>query len=345
MVKTYIKDESISFIRFIAMLMIVTCHIMQYLNNELAWWFNVGVQIFFIISGFLYGQKEIYNWHDWIKKRFKKILSTYYIYIIIISVVYLIFARELFSIKQTLKNILCVQHFIGGIVGLEHLWFISFIMVCYLITPILQSLYENILKDKSEIRFWSVFLLIIALIQFISIIGVININIPNLLCYIIGYFISRRYFNLNYKDKNDKLKISYITIIFTLLAIVTNAIVIYIRYIKKVEGMELGNLFFDYSHMLLGVSIFFVIYWICKNINLQQSKLLNFSDKYSFEVYIVHQFYILGRFSMMGLTPILLINILLIAFMIIISAFTLKYLTNIGFIFFDTKKQFKVILD
>ena len=218
-------------------------------------------------------------------------------------------------------------------------------MVCYLIAPIVQSLYENILKDKSEIRFWSVFLLIIALIQFISIIGVININIPNLLCYIIGYFISRRYFNLNYKDKNDKLKISYITIIFTLLAIVTNAIVIYIRYIKKVEGMELGNLFFDYSHMLLGVSIFFVIYWICKNINLQQSKLLNFSDKYSFEVYIVHQFYILGRFSMMGLTPILLINILLIAFMIIISAFTLKYLTNIGFIFFDTKKQFKVILD
>ena len=32
---------------------------MQYLNIELAWWFNVGVQLFFVISGFLYGGKTI----------------------------------------------------------------------------------------------------------------------------------------------------------------------------------------------------------------------------------------------------------------------------------------------
>lgn len=39
-------DYSISLIRLIATLFIITCHIMQYLTIELAWWFNVGVQIF-----------------------------------------------------------------------------------------------------------------------------------------------------------------------------------------------------------------------------------------------------------------------------------------------------------
>ena len=39
-------DRSISVIRLIAFSFIITCHIQQYLNINLAWWFNVGVQIF-----------------------------------------------------------------------------------------------------------------------------------------------------------------------------------------------------------------------------------------------------------------------------------------------------------
>lgn len=329
MVNVNKKDINISFIRCIAMFMIVLCHILQYMNNELAWWFNVGVQIFFIISGFLYGQRQIENWYDWIKKRLKKILSPYYIYIILISAVYFLFARDLFNFKQIIKNVLCVQHFIGGMIGLEHLWFISFIIICYFITPILQSVYENLLKDKSEILFWITFIFIIVSLQFISFIGIINVNIPNLSCYIIGYFISRRYCNLDYKKSTDKVKLSYLSVLFTLLSIINNGIVIYMRYIEKVEGMKSGNLFFDYSHMLLGLSLFFIIYLLIKNHDLKQSKLIDFSDKYSFEIYIVHQLYILGRFSLMNLTPIMPINILVILFMIVISSVILKYLTNI----------------
>jgi len=35
-------DYSVSLIRLIATIFIITCHIMQYLSIELAWWFNVG---------------------------------------------------------------------------------------------------------------------------------------------------------------------------------------------------------------------------------------------------------------------------------------------------------------
>lgn len=54
-------DLGISFCRYIAMNFIVACHVLQYYDNELAWWFNCGVQIFICISGFLYGQRRIDN--------------------------------------------------------------------------------------------------------------------------------------------------------------------------------------------------------------------------------------------------------------------------------------------
>lgn len=48
------------------MLSIVTCHIFQAYNIPI--WgciFNVGVQIFFVLSGYLYGYKTIDNWKSW----------------------------------------------------------------------------------------------------------------------------------------------------------------------------------------------------------------------------------------------------------------------------------------
>ena len=59
------KDNAISMLRFISMLMIIACHICQHYEIELAFWFNVGVQVFFMISGFLYGQKDINNPFAW----------------------------------------------------------------------------------------------------------------------------------------------------------------------------------------------------------------------------------------------------------------------------------------
>lgn len=77
------KDYSISFVRFIAMICIISCHIMQrdgfstYIYGariEWAWWFNVGVQMFLFISGYLYGQKDKIDTVSFYKKAFPKIL-------------------------------------------------------------------------------------------------------------------------------------------------------------------------------------------------------------------------------------------------------------------------------
>ena len=76
------KNVAISYIRLISMLMIISCHILQGLNLRLAFWINVGVQIFFFVSGFLYGERVVLNIKDFYIKRTKKILlPTLYIYI------------------------------------------------------------------------------------------------------------------------------------------------------------------------------------------------------------------------------------------------------------------------
>ena len=47
------RNYNISVIRGIAVCMIVSCHIFQGLHIELAYWMNVGVQIFLCMSGYL----------------------------------------------------------------------------------------------------------------------------------------------------------------------------------------------------------------------------------------------------------------------------------------------------
>ena len=59
------------------MVLIIACHFLQYYGNELAWWLNVGMQIFFVVSGFLYGNKNINDPIQFIKQRLKKILIPY----------------------------------------------------------------------------------------------------------------------------------------------------------------------------------------------------------------------------------------------------------------------------
>ena len=61
------KDWSISTIRMLAMCSIVACHLCQLYGLPAAWVLNIGVQVFLMISGWLYGLRpdfsDIRNWY------------------------------------------------------------------------------------------------------------------------------------------------------------------------------------------------------------------------------------------------------------------------------------------
>ena len=133
------KNYSISLLRLIAMLFIVLCHFFQYYGVEWAWWFNVGVQMFFCISGFLYANKRIESTIDFFSKNLLKILIPYFCFLLPIIVVYFFFARDSITIASVASALLTN----GVIEGIGHLWFIPYILFCYLITPYLQALAEK----------------------------------------------------------------------------------------------------------------------------------------------------------------------------------------------------------
>ena len=57
---------------------------------------------------------------------------------------------------------------------------------------------------------------------------------------------------------------------------------------------------------------------------------LTFTDKYSYETYLVHQFFILGPMSLMGITGILPVNIVIIYGCIILASVILKRMEAIA---------------
>ena len=183
----------ISAIRFVAMIMIIACHICQYFDSQWAWWLNVGVQIFLVLSGFLYGSKDIKEPIKWLKRNINKILLPYYIFILISISLYYIFAPNLISPKRIIEALFCV----GTIQGIENLWFVGYILFCYLLTPYLAIL-TKYLKDKSKkhniivlLLFFLIFFIISDLIDF-------YFKPDKILCYFIGYFVA--FFTKNYGD-------------------------------------------------------------------------------------------------------------------------------------------------
>lgn len=103
------KSPTISLIRMLAMLSIIACHFCQYYNNEWAWWLNIGVQVFFILSGYLYGNKDIADSIGWIKRQFIKILVPYYIFLIPTIIAYLFIAPESLGISTVIGSLFTVS--------------------------------------------------------------------------------------------------------------------------------------------------------------------------------------------------------------------------------------------
>lgn len=319
------KDASISFIRLMAMSFIVACHFLQYYDNGLAWWFNVGVQIFLCISGFLYGQKEISDSLRFIEKNFVKILVDYYIVIIISAIFYRIFHPELISKAIFLNMVLCRE----TIQGMGHLWFISAILFCYLITPFLYRL-MNKLEGCSYHQGLFVYILLLIICHLVIEKHLQYIMAPAVICYMVGFFLGRL------KKNSMKNRFFHIFLANLIIALLMNSLQIYIdhfhgnvfKFIDTKSNLYIS--FCDYAHVSLGILIFTLLYIALRNIHFNRFRgILKASDKYSFDVYLIHQIFILGPFCMENITAYPFFNIILILTIVSILAFALQHASNV----------------
>lgn len=192
--KASVKKEyfyNISLLRMLAMLSIVVCHILQYYGHILAWWFNVGVDVFFVISGYLYGlrnyefanAKECFSFaKEFYRKEFLKLIIPYYLMLIVVIPLYVLFKVN--SLAQ-LAELIVFQN--SGVNGFGHLWFFHYIFVCYFLTP-----FWYFIPEKK----WKTSMLMILLSVFFCLAGGGGVWYA---CYLFGILVARL-------DKNSEIQ-------------------------------------------------------------------------------------------------------------------------------------------
>lgn len=299
------RDVSISMVRVLAFLSIITCHIMQYYNFELAWWFNVGVQVFLGLSGYLYGKKDVIDDIEFYKKQFIKILVPYYLVIILVIVAQLIFAQSEISIIKTVKALLVY----GTIKGGEHLWFIPTILFCYIITPLINRI-NNKIFDKNNPLIYIAY--VIVLISFLIKLFVNYFNPAWIICFYIGNVMGKN----EIKGKLNRNIAKNLVFPITVFLISIQITISYILKIKMSGIMNsLFNIMCNYGHTFLGISLIIILLNLFRR-NFQVNNIILkpilFLDSISYEGYLVHQFFILGPFSILSIISFPVVSIVLI---------------------------------
>ena len=202
--------------------------------------------------------------------------------------------------------------------GAEHLWYLTIAMVCYFITPILDKNKYKLNKQKLIVFFvvYVVFQLIMSYFiheqfgRYLILIGL----------YIVSYLIS---FYWNSKSIDFKMFILYcIGLIFA--------------FAFRILGIIMfdGNILYDilivgYTHSLLGLSIFFIGFYIVKQFKL--NILFSFAKKFdaiSYEIYLVHYMFIVGPVSVL-FTDSSIINCFFVLIASIVSALVLNKISTI----------------
>lgn len=208
-----------------------------------------------------------------------------------------------------------MQGLLGGILGAEHLWFLTALMLCYLVTPLL-----NKGKKDFESRNKIVYFIILISIHVIITIFVnrkVGLYLGYLYTYIFAY-----YFGYEWKRniKNKNMTISTIIMV----------IVLGIRFMAKFI-MD-GSIVYDgiiviYEQIIFAFWIFIAIYFVISKLNKginKKSKIILYFDNLSFYIYIVHIMFIIGPIKLMRFTNNFFIDSIMVLIASYISSVILK---------------------
>ena len=151
------KLPYVSIARVFSMLMILGCHIIKYYtfipgHDFLGQVLNVGVEVFLVISGYLYGAKRIDKAGRWLFARARRVWLPVLLFVVVdlaclslishISApaatvaVYACNLQGLSFIWYKFASILSIDN----VQNITHLWFTTVIMLCYILVPLCQRI-------------------------------------------------------------------------------------------------------------------------------------------------------------------------------------------------------------
>ena len=312
------RNYGLSIVRLLAMVMIVVCHILQSQSNNLCFYFNVGVYLFLFLSGFLYGGKKISDIITFFKKQGLKLYVPYLLTLIVIIIAD-ISTGSTFSIKDMLSSVLCLQWYKFTIPNCGHLWYVSCIIFCYALIPLLQFMGEA-LNTASKAYKWLAIVAVVVLMQLLYSFGAMPQEASKISCFVVAYFVACwRLYDVKFVRGGVLLPALFVCIL----------IYFGIYVLEDIYAFTAPTIIMSYYKMFLGAM--FVLSFNCLNVAPKKCccKLLGWSDKYSYGIYLFHHIFILGSLSVMSLTSLKSVNIVVAICFAIIAGCCVTQLSSI----------------
>lgn len=290
------QRDVLNLIRWISAIAIVACHVLQAYGSIYAYTFNVGVQVFFLLSGFLYGGRHITDIKKFYWGRIKKLYIPFVIWCIISAILLYINVPQKISL-QVLFYQFAMWHCMPG---QEHLWFMQVIFICYLLLPLVDFILTKNVP--------------IPIILAITLFGIaLHLHYTPTLIWIALYFIG-------YAMGRWRSTIVCITLVSVVATI----------YLAGgqgglVQSMAEPQIIGLLTHVVFGIVVFGLFLIAAQYITLPRvlSRMVQMPGAY--EVYLVHPLFLMGPCALLALTEIRALNITLalMAVMLTASAFYL----------------------
>lgn len=295
------KNYSLSLMRFLAMLSLTTCHMFQQAGHEItANLLSTAVQLFLLMSGYLYAHKEFTEPGarvSFVLKNFVKILLDYYlcVFLLILPVYYFVAPEYL-----TGSNIYKMLIGRSGWQGVHHFWYICHCLMCYLATPMLYDL-KCYLRKKGH--------MLAGVILFIAAMEILLKSYESyfmaywLSCYVIGYFLP---------EIKSEGKLKALWGVSAVVGVGLTALTYWYKfyYYDSIGGQvstfvyRLFVFLFEYGVVTFGLAVFLSFIILTKNMRLPEwtRKLFDKTDVLSYDVYLVHMIFVEGCLTIIGRT-------------------------------------------
>ena len=294
------RNQALSFCRILATLFILVCHIIKYYtfipgHLQLGQFFNIGVPMFIIISGYLYGiksrrgaQQEV-NIKKYVIGRYVRVALPSQIWAIIIFTItlgsYAVNTLMVVLNIQGLSWIIQYPDIPNGGPYLSHSWFVTVILICYVLVPVLNGCNHRITWRH---------------IAFLYIMGIalefVNINIFYFLLFVVSFYVSSNEVRVN--------KLNSILIVGSIVL----CIAIRLAGHEFLDGTKIYNDYITtFTHQISAAAIIILCSKITEKTNMisriTESKIGEFIEQHSYSIYLVHYSLIPIIFSNMSVLP------------------------------------------
>lgn len=282
------KDISISLIRIIAMFMIISDHLLSViefpLKSLIVQVSNSGVLIFLLISGFLFGNRKIDNWKKWFINRILRICVPMWIFMTVDFIVETVLWNN-FDIKYVFIYAFNLQGIFGVTIGGMNLWFLTLIMICYLITPALQWIKQKKLSRRLGIASLVIAIILQAILAYTTDIGMVAGHTLSWCVIAVGMYVSG-YFMGNVILSENIGGVRLITM--TVLTVISSVVVL--GFNRKFDGQIIyDRIVIFYGMIMIDLWICMVLYKLGRCLKTERVlKVINHLDSISYEFYIVH---------------------------------------------------------